>query len=558
MYSHERLGDVLVNAGVIGADQLEQALEAQRRTGGKLGEALVRLLLLTEDQLAKALAEQKGLEFVNLAAVEIDRDAATKIPERVARKKRVIPIAVREGALVLAMADPLDIEAIDDARLRTGMQVTPVVSPASQIDYAIDKFIASEDVFQELREAAAEAQADDETITIDESSAEDEVPIVRLVNQMVREAILDGASDIHIEPQEKDVRVRYRVDGVLHDVMRLPLSAKAGVISRIKIMAELNIAERRRPQDGRIVLNMQGVPVDLRVATLPTPHGESIVIRVLNHDLAFRTLEDLGMSDAHLALFEHMVARPWGAILISGPTGSGKSTTLYATLQRINDESRKIITVEDPVEYRMAGLTQIAVNSAIGLTFAAGLRTILRSDPDVVMIGEMRDPETAEIAVRAALTGHLVLSSIHTNDAPSALTRLADMRVAPYITSSALLGVIAQRLARKLCPACKQPLRLPREALVAAGFTPEEAERVTAYGPVGCPECFGSGYRGRIGLFEIMPMDEDLVRLYLQEAPSEQIRATALANGMSPLRRDALDKVAAGLTSLEEIERVVV
>jgi len=555
VYSRERLGDMLLKAGVISADQLQSALDVQGHTGGKLGEVLVQQLLVTEEQLARALAEQKGLEFVNLTSVILDRAVVTRVPERIARKKRVIPIAIRDGSIVVAMADPLDVEAIDDVQLRTGMPVIPVVSPATQIDYAIDKYIASPDVFQEVRDSL-EAQGAEETPAVE--SPEDDVPVVRLVNQLIREAVADGASDVHIEPGEKALRVRYRVDGVLHDVTSLPAAIKAGVISRVKIMAEMNIAERRRPQDGRILLSMNGRPVDLRVATLPTPFGESVVIRVLNHELSFRTLEDLGMSEEHLFQFQRMVAKPWGAILVAGPTGSGKSTSLYAALQRLNTDVRKIITVEDPIEYQMGGITQIAVNPTIGLTFSAGLRTILRSDPDIVMIGEMRDPETAEIGIRAALTGHLVLSSIHTNDAPSALTRLVDMGIAPYITSSALAGVVAQRLARKLCQHCKQPLAMPRETLLTAGYAEEEVDRVQVYGPVGCPECFGGGYRGRVGLFEVMPIDEEIVRLYLQDAASEQIRAAAIANGMRPLRRDALDKVAAGITSLEEIERVVV
>jgi len=555
VYSRERLGDLLLKSGVISADQLQSALDVQNRTGGKLGEVLVQQLLVTEEQLARALAEQKGLEFVNLTSIILDRAVVTRLPERIARKKRVIPIDLRDGSIVVAMADPLDVEAIDDVQLRTGMPVIPVVAPATQIDYAIDKYIASPDVFQEVRDSL-EAQGAEETPEV--TSPEDDVPVVRLVNQLIREAVADGASDLHIEPGEKALRVRYRVDGVLHDVTSLPVAIKAGVISRVKIMAEMNIAERRRPQDGRILLSMNGRPVDLRVATLPTPFGESVVIRVLNHELSFRTLEDLGMSEEHLVQFERMVAKPWGAILVAGPTGSGKSTSLYAALQRLNTEERKIITVEDPIEYQMGGVTQIAVNPGIGLTFSAGLRTILRSDPDIVMIGEMRDPETAEIGIRAALTGHLVLSSIHTNDAPSALTRLVDMGIAPYITSSALAGVVAQRLARKLCQHCKQPLAMPRETLLTAGYTEEEVDRVQVFGPVGCPECFGGGYRGRVGLFEVMSIDEEIVRLYLQDAASDQIRAAAIAHGMRPLRRDALDKVAAGVTSLEEIERVVV
>jgi type IV pilus assembly protein PilB len=323
-------------------------------------------------------------------------------------------------------------------------------------------------------------------------------------------------------------------------------------------MADMDIAEKRLPQDGRIQLGVDGRPVDLRVATLPTGHGEAVVIRVLNQELTFRDLEDVGMLEAHLAMVREMVAKPYGAILVAGPTGSGKSTSLYAILKRLNIEARKIITIEDPVEYEMDGVTQIGVLPRIGLTFASGLRQILRSDPDVVMVGEIRDPETAEIAIRAALTGHLMLSSIHTNDAPSALTRLVDMGVAPYVTSSALVGVVAQRLARKLCPTCKARVDIPADALVSAGFEATRAAKVEVYGPVGCDDCFNTGYRGRVGLFEVMVMDDDLRKLFLHEAPAELLRTQALMNGMASLRADALNKVESGVTSLEEVERVVI
>jgi type IV pilus assembly protein PilB len=554
-YPRERLGELLVRSGLITEDQLAEALEAQRHGGGKLGEVLVRLLFVSEERLAETLARQKDIVFVNLAAESIDRDAATRIPLRLARRRRVIPIGFRDGSLVLAMANPLDIEAIDDVRVRSGMPVTPVVATPSQIQYAIEKYLASADAFVEL---VGTAKSIPELPTEQQLAASEDAPVVRLVNQVLREAVIDRASDVHVEPTEHGLRVRYRVDGVLHDVMDLPKNTRAGITSRIKIMADMDIAERRLPQDGRMTIMVDGRPVDMRVASLPTPTGESLVIRLLNQAFEFHTLEDVGMTDRHLELMRGFLGKPYGAVLLAGPTGSGKSTTLYAAATALNSEERKIITIEDPVEYQMDGITQIAVNPKIGLTFAVGLRTILRADPDVVLIGEMRDPETAEIGIRAALTGHLVLSSIHTNDAPSALTRLVDMNVAPYVTSSALLGVVAQRLVRRLCPQCKRERKVPPDVLVRAGYTPEEAAKVQPFGPVGCQHCFETGYRGRLGVFEIMVMDEDIQRLFLHESPAEQLRAVAIEHDMVTLRRDALDKVASGMTSLEEIARVVI
>ncbi|MDI6900511.1 MAG: ATPase, T2SS/T4P/T4SS family [Anaerosomatales bacterium] len=553
-YTRERLGELLVAAGLVTRAQLDHALQVQVAEGGKLGQILVRQLIVDEDDIARTLAEQKGLDHVSLTTYPVDREATSRIPERIARRNLVIPIGYEDGSLVLAMADPLDVEAIDDVKVSTGLGVIPVVATGTQIQYAIEKYIAAADVVQDIMVAAGEEEAvPDEVIAGDE-----DVPVVRLVNQLIREAIADNASDIHIEPGDKGVRIRYRIDGVLQEIMRLPLSIKPGLISRVKVMADMNIAERRRPQDGRIGVIVNGRPVDLRVATLPTPSGESIVLRVLNQDMEALKLEDLGLTEGNLEIMRRFLTRPYGAVFISGPTGSGKTTTLYASLMQLNEPSRKIITIEDPIEYQIGGITQMAVNPAIGLSFARLLRTVLRSDPDVAMVGEIRDPETAEIAIRAALTGHLVLSSIHTNDAPSALTRLVDMEVAPYVTSSALVGVVAQRLARRLCPACKKRRRLSASTLTAAGFTKEESSSVKVYGPVGCDECYGTGYAGRIGLFEIMEMNDDLRALFLKRASSEDLRKTALATGMKSLRRDALDKVAAGVTSLEEIARVVI
>lgn len=556
-YTRERIGELLVKSGLIDGEQLEVALERQRQFGGKIGQVLVEQLIVNEEQLADTLADQKGLERVSLANYPIDRDVVAIIPERVARRRLVVPLKHEDGFIVVAVADPLDLEAIDEVELRSGLKAHVVVATESQIHYAIDKYMASQDAFQDVVDSSAQGVGAEDGV--DEAiAAGADVPVVRLVNQLIREAVNDRASDIHIEPMGKDVVVRYRVDGVLHEVMRLPRSARAEVTSRLKIMADMNITERRRPQDGRLRAVVEGRDVDFRVASLPTPHGESIVIRVLNQDMTPLALQDIGMGADHLVMMESLLGKPYGAILVAGPTGSGKSTSMYAALMVLNDVTRKIITIEEPIEYQMAGITQIGVNAPIGLTFASGLRQILRSDPDIVMVGEIRDPETAEIAIRAALTGHLVLSSIHTNDAPSALTRLVDMGVAPYVTSSALLAVVGQRLARKLCPKCKTEVEAPVDALVRLGMDSKRAAKAKIYGPVGCDSCFNTGYRGRVGLFELMVMDDDLRKLFLHEAPSEQLRTLAIEHGMRTLREDAIDKVAEGITSLEEIARVVI
>jgi len=554
-FNRERLGEVLVRSGVLTDEQLAQALAHQTAEGGKLGEVLVRLQIADAETIARSLAEQKGLEYTHLTTYPVDRDAASYLPERVARRLQAIPIGFKDGDVILAMADPLDIETIDDVGLRTGRQVVPVVTTPAQIEYAISKYVTSADAFEEIADLAA-AKDEDEVVAI----GDEDVPVVRLVNQIIREAAHDNASDIHIEPGPHKVRIRYRVDGVLHEVATVPVSARAGLLSRIKVMAEMDIAERRRPQDGRISILIDGRMIDMRVATLPTPFGETVVIRLLNHEAVQPTVEDLGMREHHRDMLEHFLSKPYGQILVSGPTGSGKSTTLYACLQQLNSVERKIITIEDPIELQIEGVTQMAVNPHIGLTFVTLLRTVLRADPDVVMVGEIRDPETAGIATRAALTGHLVLSSIHTNDAPSALTRLSDMEVAPFIASSALVGVVAQRLVRKLCPACKDSVRVTKAYLSTFRIDAEELSAKTVYRAHegGCDECFGTGYRGRTGIFEIMAMDEELERLFLAESPSEAIRLAALNAGMETLRQDAFFKVSAGITSLDEVMRVIV
>ncbi len=556
-YTRERLGEILVAAGLLTTEQLGSALLAQEHYDGKIGELLVREGILSEDQIAQALAEQKGLEHVNLSAYPVDRLAAGVLPLRICRRHSMLPIAREGDTLVVAMADPLDIEAIDDAQLMSGFQIRPVVAAATQVRAFIEKYVAGADVLQELEVVDHASEAAPQDVTT-EAMEDSDVAVVRVVNQIIRDAVLERASDIHFEPDSDGVRVRYRIDGVLREAAGLPKTSQAELLSRVKVMADLDITERRRPQDGRISIRIADRPLDLRVATLPTPLGEAITLRILDAEVAFRPIEEIGMSAGDLEVVTRLLRKPYGALFVAGPTGSGKSTTLYALISAISDPGRKIITVEDPIEYRMPGITQVAVNPRVNLTFAAGLRTILRSDPDVVMVGEVRDPETAETAVRAALTGHLVLTSIHTNDAPSALTRLTDMGVPSYITASGLLGAVAQRLVRRLCPACKQPVDTDSAILVASGFREDELESLTLYGPVGCEECGMTGFRGRVGIFEVMEFTHRLHTLFLRDASASELREAAVSDGMHTLRRDGLDKVALGVTSLEEVNRVVV
>ena len=554
-YTRERIGKLLLDFGLITEDQLQIALDEQAVEGSKLGEVLVRGLVLSENQLATTLASQKGLEAVDLSAIEIDRAATVLLPLTWLQRTKSLPIRVDGDRLVLAMADPLDVETMDDAAFQTGMKVVPVVAPAGQIRLATEKFVAGNSALLELESAVPDdvVQSDLER----NLTADSNVAVVRIIDQAIREAILEKASDIHFEPCDGGVRVRYRVDGVLRQAMMLPKTSQAELTSRLKIMAEMDITERRRPQDGRISVKFDNNVISLRAATLPTPAGEAITLRILDTGVSFHSLDDMGLAEDDLVRVRRMQSRPYGILFVSGPTGSGKSTTLYALLNEVGDVSKNVITVEDPIEYRMDDLTQVAVNPRAGLTFASALRSILRSDPDIVMIGEVRDPETAEIAVRAALTGHLVLTSVHTNDAPSALTRLNDMGVPPYITSSALLGVVAQRLVRKLCQSCKRPIEYTPAELLADGFTEEEIPSVITYEAVGCQLCTRTGYLGRTGVFEVLEFDDELQTMFLHNASSRELREEAIARGMRTLRRDALNKVKAGVTSLSEVNRVV-
>jgi len=552
----KQLGQILIELGYITQDQLEQALAEHQRTPKSLGRVLIDLGMIKEGDLVRALAEQVGLEFVDLAEHPVDPTATTLLPEALARRYRAIPIGERDGKLLVAMSDPANVYALDDIRTITNRDVQPLVATASDVERAIQKYAGMDGQVEALANVASDAiEGEDEQL---EAALED-APIVKLVNAIMTQAVGDRASDVHIEPAEKNVRIRFRVDGVLHEPMPpAPKNIQGGLISRLKVMADLNIAEKRIPQDGRISMKVGGKALDLRVATLPTVFGEKVVIRVLDKSNALLRLEDLGFMEDAYNRFSVSFKKPYGAILVTGPTGSGKSTTMYSTLNILNEVDKNIITVEDPVEYRLNGVNQIQVNPKAGLTFASALRSILRADPDIVLIGEIRDKETATIAIEAALTGHLVLSSLHTNDAASAISRLIEMDVETFLVASAIDAVVAQRLARKLCERCKEAYAPEPSELGAAGF-PEWLwpEVETLYRPTGCAACSNTGYRGRIGLYEVMQMSEEIERLTVERASAEAIRTVAVEQGMMSLRDDGLEKCRMGITSIEEVARVV-
>jgi len=552
----KQLGQILLEEGLLTQAQLNRALEQHRNTPKSLGRVVIDLGFIRERDLVKALAQQVGLEFVDLSEYPIEAAATTLLPEQLARRYRALPIAEQGGRLLVAMSDPANVFALDDIRSVTGRDVQPLVATAQDVEQAINKYGRLSDEVEAIASEAAEALEGGLATEID--AAVEDASIVRLVGAIMRQAVRDRASDVHIEPTEKDVRVRFRVDGVLHDVMHWPKNVQNGLISRLKDMAELNIAEKRVPQDGRTGINVADRQLDLRLATLPTVYGEKIVLRILDESQALLKLSDLGFHQRAFERFEESFRKPNGTVLVTGPTGSGKSTTLYATLNILNKEDRNIITVEDPVEYRLAGVNQMQVNAKAGLTFASALRSILRADPDIVLIGEMRDRETAMMSIEAALTGHLVLSTLFTNDAPSAITRLTEMEVETFLVASAVDCVVAQRLARKLCNRCREAYKPDPQELIEVGLPQSMVGEVKElFRPVGCPACANTGYGGRTGLYEVMAMSEEIERMTVERASSDAIRAAAIRQGMLTLRDDGLDKAIHGLTSIEEIARVV-
>lgn len=552
------LGAVLVHDGLISEDQLAEAEQVQRDEGRSLGRVLVERGYLEERDLVKALAEQIGMPFVDLSETDIDPVAASSVPESLCKRYSCVPLHYQEdGALVVAMSDPANVFALDDIRSLTKKDVVAVVATRNDVHETIKRFSR---VGDEIEEIAHDLQGDEDISDLTGlKEVTEEAPIVKFVNLLITQAVQDGASDIHIEPGERDLRVRYRIDGVLKEVMKSPKSITSGVISRLKIMAEVDIAERRIPQDGRIALNVAGKPIDLRFSTLPTVYGEKVVMRILDKTSVMLELSDLGFTPENEQRFAESYRKPYGMILVTGPTGSGKSTTLYATLNVKNTPDINIITTEDPVEYRLNGINQVQINKKAGLTFASALRSILRQDPDVVLVGEMRDAETATIGIEAALTGHLVLSTLHTNDAASAITRLTEMGVEPFLVSSATDCVLAQRLCRRVCSKCAETQVLEPEAYIVAGFS-EEVANTTPEVPkaVGCSACSNTGYKGRMAVHEIMTVTEEIERLCVAEASSEDIKRAAVAQGMTTLRDDGLIKVLQGKTTIEEIGRVVV
>jgi type IV pilus assembly protein PilB len=550
------LGHILVDRGLISLEQLRAAETEQNGSGRSLGRVLVSQQIVTEKDLVAALAAQIGMDFVDLADTEVDAHATTLVSDTIMRRHSVLPIRFEDGKLVVAMSDPSNVVAMDDVRTITKMEVKPVVATKEDLTKAISKYAS---MHEDIEAIAGDLVGDEEDVDLaDLQAVTEDAPIVKFVNVLITQAVADGASDIHIEPGERDLRVRYRIDGVLHEVMRSPRSIQNGVISRLKIMADVDIAERRIPQDGRIGLTVHGKQIDLRFSTLPTVYGEKVVMRILDKTSVMLSLDDLGFLDHNLEVYSGAYSKPYGMILVTGPTGSGKSTTLYATLNVLNQEGVNVITTEDPVEYRLPGISQVQVNPKVGLTFANALRSILRQDPDIVLVGEMRDRETAQIGIEAALTGHLVLSTLHTNDAPSAVTRLIEMGIEPFLVGSAVDCVLAQRLARRVCTRCMELVRPEAELLKVAGFDDDIVdERPEVPEARGCSACSNTGYRGRLAIHEVMSVTEEIERLAVARASSEEIGRMAVKQGMRQLRQDGLAKVLQGRTTIEEIGRVV-
>lgn len=547
--------DAIVDLGYATRDQVEQAI-AQARTAGRSPETiLIEQATIDAEQLSRATAERYGLDYVDLAVFKVDMAAANLISVKSARRHQAIPVGfVDESTLLLAMADPANVLAVDDVQMATGLNCRVAVAPPQDIDALVGKLSTLESAVAAEPISEEEEGEEGATEITDLRASAEEGPVVKLVNSILGQAVTEGASDIHFEPNGTEMRIRFRVDGVLQEMARVPRRMVSGVVSRVKIMSELDIAEKRIPQDGRVAVNIEGRRVDLRVTTLPTQKGEGAAIRILDEESAQRSLDQLGMEGEERRRFESSFRQPYGAVLVTGPTGAGKSTTLYAALQELNDESKHIVTIEDPVEYQLDGINQIGVHRKAGLTFASGLRSVLRADPDVIMVGEVRDAETGRIAIEAALTGHMVLTTLHTNDAPGAITRLLEMGIESFLTSSAVDCVVAQRLARLLCSHCKKRVVIPQAALSEAGF--RVGTDLEAYEPVGCGRCHGIGYRGRIGIYSVMVLSERIKEMVVNQASEADIAKVAIEEGMLPLRDAGLAKVRAGVTSIEEVARV--
>jgi type IV pilus assembly protein PilB len=559
-----RLGELLLRDQIISPEQLQRAQEESRKSGDRLGNALIKTGAIPEEDLTQFLSKQYGVPAVNLAEFDIDPEVISLVPKDVATRHRVVPVNRAGSSLIVAIADPSNILAIDDLKFVTGYNIEAVVASDVGISDAIERYYNKKkelDLAQVMNEIQDEVEVvaggEAEINLSDLERAAEDAPVVRLCNHLLLSAIQKGASDIHVEPYEKSYRVRFRIDGVLHEEMSPPVKLKAALSSRLKIMAHLDIAERRLPQDGRIKLRVDAdKEMDFRVSVLPTLFGEKIVLRLLDKGNLQLDMTKLGFEPDQLGDFKHAIESPYGMVLVTGPTGSGKTTTLYSALSELNTLTDNICTAEDPVEYNLPGINQVQMHEDIGLNFAAALRSFLRQDPDIIMIGEIRDFETAEIAIKAALTGHLVLSTLHTNDAPSTITRLLNMGVEPFLVTASVQLVQAQRLVRRICAACKQPMETPRDELKSLGAGDQEIETASCHRGVGCQVCGGSGYKGRVALYEVMPFKDALKELVLQGAAAVEIKGEAIRQGMRTLRMSGVRKICEGVTSVDEIARI--
>ncbi len=556
------LGQILVAQFGLGQDKLEEALAAQAEKGGRLGEVLVGLKAVSEDDVVRALAAQLDLETVDVIGVDdVDAELVKRVPINFAKQLKLLPLKLDGEAVAVAVADPLDTATLDHARMLLGAEVRPRIAKGSTIIDAINSVY--DRAINEAEQVVGEMEAQDLDAAeqvLEEAQdlldSGDEAPIIRLVNSLLFRAAKERASDIHIEPMERDLAVRFRVDGVLHNIIKPPKRYQNSIISRVKIMAQLNIAEKRLPQDGRIKIKLAGRDIDIRVSTVPTIHGESIVMRLLDKSAVLLDLAEIGMGPDMLKVLDEMIRRSHGIVLVTGPTGSGKTTTLYGALSRINSPEVKILTVEDPVEYQLKGINQMPINPKIGLSFASGLRSFLRQDPDIIMVGEIRDKETAEIAIQASLTGHLVFSTVHTNDSAGAVTRLVEMGVEPFLVASSLTCVLAQRLVRRVCVECRQQYRPTDEEIAKLGLSRDRFRALggdLVYRAVGCPHCTGNGYRGRTGVYELLVVDDDVRQLVLKNVDSATIKKKAVERGMLTLLDDGALKVAQGVTTIAEV-----
>lgn len=564
-----KIGEFLLNDNRITQEQLQNALEVQKQEPGKLGSILIRLGYVTEEDIAQALSKQFGYPSINLSKFDIDEKVLELIKPEIARKHIVMPVHRIGSMLTLAMSDPSNLFVQEEIRFSTNLRIQAVIAPESSIIESIDKYYGSSTGIeaQKFLEEIELGDIDDASIELVEEEEDyayegeedEDAPAIKLVNLIFQDSVAKGVSDIHFEPYEKVFRVRFRIDGVLHEYMTPPMNLKNKVLSRVKLIAGIDIAERRLPQDGRIktkiVTEGKTKAVDMRVSSLPTIHGEKIVIRLLDKDNLMLDLTKLGFEPLSLTKFEKNIGEPWGIVLVTGPTGSGKTNTLYSAISKLNSDDVNIITAENPVEFNLFGINQVNIREAIGLTFPAALRTFLRQDPNIILVGEVRDFETADIAIKAALTGHLVLSTLHTNDAPSTIARLINMGIEPFLVSSAVRLVVAQRLIRRLCNNCKRTAKIPVQTLIDVGFAPEEAKAVEIFEPNGCEKCSNTGYKGRLGLFEVMEIDEELKEQIMVGASTSELRQKAKEKGMLTLRMSGIEKIKQGLTSIDEVLR---